>query len=61
MTQNEISKRIVEGELILTNAVMNGHRPFYGDQYETIRTEVGVLRCLYYGENSRFCHPKYKK
>jgi hypothetical protein len=61
MTQNEIMKRIINGEFELTEVVRNGHRPYYGDQYDTIRTEVGVLRCLYYGENSKFCNSRYKK
>jgi hypothetical protein len=61
MTQNEILKRIIKGEFELTEVVRNGHRPYYGDQYEAIRTEVGVLRCLYFGENSKFCNPRYKK
>jgi hypothetical protein len=61
MTQNEIMKRIIQGEFKLTQVVRNGHRPYYGDEYETIRTEVGVLRCLYFGENSKFCNPRYKK
>ena len=61
MTQNEIMKRIIQGEFELTQVVRNGHRPYFGDEYETIRTEVGVLRCLYFGENSKFCNPRYKK
>ena len=54
-------KKIIQGEFELTQVVRNGHRPYYGDEYETIRTEVGVLRCLYFGENSKFCNPRYKK
>jgi hypothetical protein len=61
MTQNEILKRIIKGEFELTEVVRNGHRPYYGDQYEATRTEVGVLRCLFFGENSKFCNPRYKK
>jgi hypothetical protein len=61
MNKNEIMKRIVEGELLLTNVVRGGHRPFYGDQYESVRTEVGILRCLYYGNNSPFCSQRYRK
>jgi hypothetical protein len=61
MHLEEISKRIVEGEYKLTEAVRNGHKPFYGDEYENIRTEVCKLRCLYYGNNSKYCNPRYKK
>ena len=61
MNSNEIVKRIVNGELILTKAIWEGHRPYYGDKYETVRTEVGVLRCLHYGEDSKYCNSRYKK
>jgi hypothetical protein len=61
MPPEEISKRIVEGEYKLTEAVRNSHKPFYGDEYEHIRTEVGILRCLYYGNNSKYCNTRYKK
>jgi hypothetical protein len=58
---SEISKRIVEGELMLTQAVRKGHKPYYGDELENVRTEFGVLRCLYFGNESKFCNPRYKK
>ena len=61
MTLNEINKRIIAGEYILTEVVRNGHKPFFGDEYEKIRTEVGVLRCLYFGEDSPYCNSRYKK
>ena len=61
MTLNEISKRIVEGEYFLTEVVRKGHKPYYGDEYEHIRTEVGILRCLYFGNESPYCKPKYRK
>jgi hypothetical protein len=61
MSPEEISKRIVQGEYKLTQVVRNGHKPYYGDEYETIRTEVGVLRCLYFGNESKYCNPRYKK
>lgn len=56
-----MSKRITEGEYFLTTVVRNGHRPYYGDKYEQLRTEVEVLRCLYFGNDSSYCKPKYKK
>jgi len=56
-----MSKRIVDGEWFLTKKVMEGHKPYHGDQYEHIRTEVDILRCLYFGNDSPFCKPKYKK
>ena len=61
MNKNEMSKRIVEGEYFLTTVVRTGHRPYYGDKYEQLRTEVEVLRCLYFGNESPYCKPKYRK
>lgn len=61
MRPEEISKRITEGELKLTQAIMQGHKPYYGDEYDTLRTEVGILRCLYFGNDSKYCNPRYKK
>lgn len=61
MSLEEISKRITEGEHKLTQVVRNGHKPYYGDEYEALRTEVGVLRCLFFGNESKFCNPRYKK
>ena len=55
MDENQILKRIVECEYAMFLAIRNGHKPFIGDEYQLIRTEVNVLRCLYYGEDSKFC------
>ena len=46
MNKNEMSSRIVEGEYFLTTVVRSGHRPYYGDKYEQLRTEVEILRCF---------------
>jgi hypothetical protein len=46
---------------MLTQAVRKGHKPYYGDELENVRTEVGVLRCLYFGNESKFCNPRYNK
>jgi hypothetical protein len=61
MTEKDIIKKIVEGELELTMAVKNGHKPYIGDKYEQLRTEVEVFRCLYFGNESPYCKPKYRK
>ena len=55
MDENQILKRIVECEYAMFLAIRNGHKPFIGDEYQFMRTEVNVLRCLYYGEDSKFC------
>ena len=55
MDENQILKRIVECEYAMFLSIRNGHKPFIGDEYQFMRTEVNVLRCLYYGEDSKFC------
>ena len=59
MTEKDIIKKIVEGELKLTMAVRNGHKPYIGDKYQPLRTEVEIFRCLYFGYDSKFC--KHRK
>ena len=59
MTEKDISKRITEGELELTMAVRNGHKPYIGDKFQPLRTEIQILRCIYFGYDSKFC--KHKK
>lgn len=61
MDSNDISRRIVEGELKLFRFIKNGGKPFYGDEMEPIRTEVEVLRCLYFGSDSKHCNSRYRK
>ena len=61
MNLQEIEHRIIIGELKLTQVVRNGHKPYYGDEYEPIRTEVCVLRCLRFGNDSKYCNPRYRK
>lgn len=55
MDENQILKRIVECEYTMFLAIRNGHKPVIGDKYQSMRTELNILRCLYYGEDSKFC------
>lgn len=36
-------------------SINKGHRPSIGDQYNDLRVEVNILRCLYFGNDSKFC------
>ena len=44
MTQQEIISRIVELEMILTEAVSNGHKANTEDESQPFREELKVLR-----------------
>jgi hypothetical protein len=55
MTKNEISKRIVEIEMIIQNAIWKGHRCSLSDEYQPLRIEQNILRCMYFGKNSPYC------
>lgn len=54
-TKSELISRIIELEYTITIAVINGHRPYNGDQFHEIRSEVNTLRCLVFGYESQFC------
>ena len=58
MTQqekNQIMSKIIELELELTRAIINGHRCTADDIFKGHREELLILRCLYYGKESIFC------
>ena len=55
MTEKDITKRITEGEYKLFLAIRNGHRPYIGDEYQPMRTEIAILRCLHFGYDSPYC------
>jgi hypothetical protein len=56
MTLNEIQKRITDIEYELFKSVREGHRPHIGDQYNDLRVEVNILRCMHFGYDSKFCN-----
>ena len=61
MTQqekNQIMSKIIKLELELTRAIINGHKCTGDDIFKEHRDELSVLRCLYYGYNSKFCKIK---
>jgi len=60
MDKNQLMKKIVDGEYTLFLAIRNGHKTYIGDKYQEIRTEIELCRCLYYGEDSKFCKKNRK-
>lgn len=59
MNKNKISGRIVEIELLLQQAVWNGHKSARNDQYQHLRIERDILRCVYFGNESTHCRKNY--
>ncbi len=55
MSERDILKRIVEIEYKLFQSIREGHKACVGDQYHDLRIEVGLLRCMYFGLESKFC------
>jgi len=61
MTKNEMSSIIVKNELTIMKAINEGHRPHTGDEFQPLRIEIELLRCMYFGEDSPFCRRQYRK
>ena len=47
MTKSEMSTKIVENEMIMIRARNKGHRPNDADEFQPLRVENEILRCLY--------------
>jgi hypothetical protein len=41
------------------NARNNGHKPNDADEFQPLRIENEILRCLYFGEDSPHCIRNY--
>jgi hypothetical protein len=59
MTKSEMSSKIVKNEMIIRRAINNGHRPNDADEFQPLRVENEILRCLYFGEDSPHCRRIY--
>lgn len=59
MTKSEMSTKIVENEMIMIRARNKGHKPNDADEFQPLRVENEILRCLYFGEDSPHCRRKY--
>jgi len=53
-----VESRIIELDLEITKEISKGHRPYYGDFLEEQRQELSILRCIFFGYNSKYCKNK---
>ena len=56
-----MSSKIVKNEMTIQKAIWNGHRPSITDEFQHLRIETEILRCLYFGEDSPHCKREYRK
>lgn len=56
--KSDLVSRVIELEYEITIAIINGHRPYFGDKYQSIREELNTLRCIVYGYESNYCKKK---
>ena len=56
-----MSSIIVKNELTIMRAIKEGHRPHTGDEFQPLRIEIELLRCMYFGEDSPHCRRQYRK
>lgn len=56
--KNQIMSKIIEIELEITRSVINGHKPSENDEFMDKRQELNLLRCLYFGYQTKFCNIK---
>lgn len=61
MERNEMSKKIIENEMVMRKALNEGHKPNTGDEFQPLRIENEILRCMYFGEDSPHCRRLYTK
>jgi len=59
MTKSEISSKIIKNEMIIMKAHNSGHKPNDADEFQPLRIENEILRCLYFGEDSPHCMRNY--
>jgi hypothetical protein len=55
MDRNDMLSEILEVEYKITHEVKEGYTPHTNDKFETDRERIALLRCLYFGEDSKFC------
>lgn len=59
MTKSEISSKIIKNETIIMKAHNSSHIPNDDDEFQPLRIENEILRCLYSGEDSHHCTRNY--
>lgn len=53
--KDELITKIIDLEYEITVAIIEGHRPYIGDVFQSKRDELKLLRCLVFGYQSQFC------
>ena len=58
--KNELTKIIVDGEIILLKAFFNGHKHSLNDEYQKVRDDVETARCKLFDYNPIYCKVPYR-
>jgi len=53
--------KIIKNETIIRKALSEGHKPHTSDEFQPLRIEIELLRCMYFGEDSPHCRRQYRK
>jgi len=59
MTKQDMCSRIIWIETTIMKALNEGHQPNTGDEFQNLRVEAEILRCMYYGNDSPNCSRIY--
>lgn len=57
-TKNDFISRIIKLQMEEVRLIINGYKPYIGDQFQSRRDEINMLRCIVYGYESSFCKIK---
>jgi len=55
MEKGEILSEISKIELKMISAIKEGHKPSDNDRFKEDRMRLILLRCLYFGADSKYC------
>ncbi len=55
MEKGEILSEISKIELKMVSTIKGGHKPSDNDKFKEDRMRLVLLRCLYFGEDSKYC------
>ena len=59
--KTDLITRIIELEYQITISIIQGHRPYIGDKFQSYRNELETLRCIVFGQKSTFCKKNIEK
>lgn len=61
MTKQEMISKVVKNEMKIRKAISEGHKLTMSDEFQPLRIENEILRCMYFGEDSPHCRRIYSK